>query len=169
VLLLCELSVGEKVELAERGAVLTGAADAHDAFKLLASRDFDVVVVNPSTFGRGLDIVAVVKEGHENHRATLLRMYKQPPMTSQLLKPPRPKDKSQRWLRPPRPTDLLAARRRHRLTPFIVLAEGGGGEYAIVVAPPEASFMEDPERLPVVAAILFVDAAKLLRKAKPMA
>ena len=42
-----EIASSVRVELAERGARLTGLDTLDDAFELLAGRHFDVVVVNP--------------------------------------------------------------------------------------------------------------------------
>lgn len=158
VLLVGELPVSERVELTERGAVLTTAADTHQAFVLLASVDFDVVAVEPRAPGNGLDLVTAVKENQAAHLHTLATLYGVRGGAPFL-----------RGARAPDEAVLASARERHRVTPFVVLPLEGEDEYAIIVVPPDASFIENRRRLPVTTSIMRVDASKLLATVNPMA
>ena len=157
VLLVGELGAALRAELVERGAVLTVVEKIHDAFLLLASRDFDVVVVNPMTEGCGLDFVNAIKEGPVAHELTVATLYGARGNVSFL-----------RGTRPPPQEALDAGRARHRTTPLVVLPTDKSWTYRVVVLP-HASFIEDAREVPLVATILTVDAAKLLNGAKPMA
>jgi len=158
VLVVGELGKAIRAELAERGAVLTLTESIHDAFVLLATRDFDVVVVNPLVEGCGLDFVNAVKERAVEHELTLATLYGARGKASFL-----------RGIRPPTPETLDAARARQRLTPFVVLPVDGGWNYAVIVMLPNASFVEDAHKVPLVTTILSVNPAPLLGTAGPMA
>jgi len=158
VLLVGELPASERLELTERGAVITDALDTHAAFELLASTDFDVVVVDPFATGNGLDFVTAVKEGDDAHLHTVATLYGSRGSTPFL-----------RGARLPNEEALAAGRVRHRTTPFVVLPADGGDQYAIVVVPPEATFLKSRRLLPLATAVLTVDAATLLGTSGAMA
>ena len=116
------------------------------------------MVVDPLAPGNGWDLVTAVKEGRDAHLHTVATLYGSRGSTRFL-----------RGSRLPNEETLDAARARHRVTPFIVLPADGGDEYELVIVPPDASFVESRKRLPLVAAILWVNAAKLLGTAPAMA
>ena len=161
-----------RTELTERGAVITHALDTHQAFEALAARDFAVVVVNPYVGGNGLDLVTALKEREPDHLHTVATLYGQRALTPFL-----------RGARPPNQETLSAARARHRLTPFVILPRDESGSYAVVVVFPDAPLGEHPwalaallrgaagfnTSLPIVTAILTVDAGTLLGRAVNMA
>src|SRR6266576_1867848 len=63
VVIIGEIASSLRVELAERGARLTGLNTLDDAFALLAGRNFDVVVVDPFVGGGcGRDFIDAIKE-----------------------------------------------------------------------------------------------------------
>lgn len=153
-----ELGVAIRDELSERGVVLTEVEKIHDAFLLLAGRAFDVVVVNPLTESCGLDFVNAIKEGPGEHEMTVATLYGARGQSSFL-----------RGTQPPPPEALEAARARNKTTPFVVLPAIDDWKYAIVVVPPNASFIVDGRKVPLIATILTIDAARLLGTAEPMA
>jgi hypothetical protein len=60
------------------------------------------------------------------------------------------------------------ARERHRLTPFYLVMEGES-QYAIVVSPPEHSYLEDGKALRLADAVTSLDLGKLLLRGPAMA
>jgi len=60
------------------------------------------------------------------------------------------------------------ARRRHRLTPFYLVMEGEQ-QYAIVIDPPQHSYLEDGEGLSLADAVMCLDVGKLLLRGPAMA
>jgi len=58
---------------------------------------------------------------------------------------------------------------RVRLTPFIVLPEDGSTDYAVIIQPPQLSFLEDGADLRVEDAILRLNVARLLAGSGPSA
>lgn len=153
VLLLGELHASQREELEDRGGVIVQANDTHEAFELLATTDFDVVVVDPVAPGNGLDLVTAVKESASEHLHTVATLYGARGDTRFL-----------RGARLPNQETLVAVRSRHRLTAFVVLPVNGEAEYAIVVSPPEGSFLKHPSAMPLVTAIMTVDASKLVTR-----
>ena len=123
------------------------AEDTHQAFGLLASRAFDVVVVDSFVAGNGVDLVTAVKEGEFEHLHTVATLYGE-----------RGTSKFLRGARLPDQSTLEDTQRRHRRTPFILMPTGG--DYRIVIALPEPSFLQSPNRLPLLTAILFIDATR---------
>jgi DNA-binding NarL/FixJ family response regulator len=153
VLLLGELAAGMRTEVTTRGAVITDATDAHHAFELLATTSFDVVVVDPDADGNGRDLVAAVKESADDHLHTIATIYGARGTSAFL-----------RGSRPPPAEVLEVVRAKHRLTPFITLPADGARNYEIVVVLPDVAFIESPVRVPLVTAILFLDASRLMAK-----
>jgi hypothetical protein len=158
VLLVGELPRSERVALAERGAVITGAADTPAAFELLASTDFDVVVVNPLATGNGQDLVTAMKEGDDAHEHTVATLYGSRGAAPFLL-----------GARIPNQETLDAARRRHRKTPFVVLTRDRGDWYELVGVSLDVSVMQSRRVLPLATAILTVSVTTLLGTSGAMA
>lgn len=150
-LLVGELPRSERFALADRGAVITDAADTHAAFELLASNDFDVVVVNPFAVGNGHDFVTALKEGDDAHEHTVATLYGVRGAAPFLL-----------GARLPNRETLEGARARHRKTPFVVLTTDGGDWYELVGVALDAALMQSRKVLPLVTAILTVSSTTLL-------
>ncbi len=124
----------------------------------LAEAPYDVVVLDLHTEGHGLDLVHAIKEGPVEHEHTLITLYGGRGGAVFL-----------RGGRLPPREVLVAARERHRLTPFVILPPDESWTYAVVVVPPVSGRVQDSRKLPLVAAIMTVEPEAYLLGAKAMA
>jgi hypothetical protein len=150
VLLVGEFPAGLRLELVERGAIVSEAADTHEAFNALAAADFDAVGVAAFVPGNGEDLLTAVKEPAEDHLHTLATLAAAG--SSAFL----------RGAPAPTPEVLAAARERHRMTPFIMLPKKVGERYAMVVFLPGGVTNCDPAKRPLATVLLTASAAEVL-------
>jgi hypothetical protein len=158
------LAVGDvllslRTELRHRGVEVTHVESFHDAFALLAERDFHAVLVESRSSKLGRDFVDAIKEGAAEHERTVATLYGA-----------RGDAEFLRGEKPPRPETLTAARARHRLTPFILPPDDWEHRYyTVVIVPPEVSFIRDTNEMPLISMILTVDPLALFAKGKALA
>lgn len=136
----------------ERGALITRVQDASEAVAALAAEDFDVAIVDMKAPGGGTALVKAVKAGvrSTNPLAHLVESEMAAVDGRELV------------------TADQQARRRHRLTPFFLVMEGER-QYAIVVEPPEHSYLEDGNGLSLPDAVMCLDVSKLLLRGPALA
>lgn len=152
VLLLAELPIFQRIRMKERGALITEVRDVREALAALAGNDFDAAIIDMKAAGDGTALVKTVKAGigSTNPVAYLVESEIAALDGRELV------------------SDDQRARRRHRLTPFF-LVMGGEQQYAIVVDPPEHSYLEDGKGLSLPDAVMCLDVGKLLLRGPALA
>jgi hypothetical protein len=152
VLLLAELPIFQRIRMKERGALITRVQDVAEAVAALAADDFDAAIVDMKAPGGGTALVKAVKAGigSTNPLAHLVEAEMAALEGHKLVTPDQ------------------QARQRHRLTPFFLVMEGER-QYAIVVDPPEHSYLEDGNGLSLPDAVMCLDVGKLLLRGPALA
>ena len=157
VLLIGEVDLGLRGDLASRGVQLT-TGDTETALAELAERSFDVVVVAPFVEGTAADLIAVLKEpdiAFEHSVATLYGARGSAPFL--------------RGVRPPDLATLVALRRKHRVTPFVVLPQHDSSWYSVTILVPQLVLRLNAKVSPLLTCILNIDSSAELGKLGAMA
>ncbi len=189
VMVLADLPSTVRVRIKNRGGLLTDVETVAAAVSMLAERDFDAVIVDMKAPGGGTTLVKCLKAGVRS-TDPLQRLLDEE--LSALASEP-----NVARVDPPEPDTLEAevahvfdsvgvsvqdelgklealqsterrARQRHRLTPFY-LVMAGEQQYAIVIDPPEHSYLEDGKGLALPDAVMCLDVGKLLLRGPAMA
>jgi hypothetical protein len=155
VLLLAELPIFQRIRMKERGALITRVQDVREAVTSLAENDFDAAIVDMRAPGGGAALVKCVKAGVGSTEPLVALVETEMAQSGA------------------RTIEGLIdiehrARQRHRLTPFFLVMEGEQ-QYAIVVDPPEHSYLEDGKGLSLPDAVMCLDVGKLLMRGPALA
>jgi hypothetical protein len=186
VLVLGEIAPSTSRRLKDRGAELTWAQTVTGALEILASRTFDAAIVDtwvrnatamvkriklPVRLARE-EIARLVKERAGNilvqeEREAVARFVEDVSAAVKGFTPEELKQLAHYLDRPDTSPEALATR-RHALTPFFML-HAGDESYAIVVRPPEHSYLEDGHGISLPDAVMMLDVGKLLLRGSALA
>lgn len=193
VIVLADLPSTIRTRMKDRGALLTDVENVAAAVAMLAERDFDAAIVDMKAPGGGTALVKCLKGGVgstdplqkllEEAMAAIATAPKDPqgaPSPEQLeveiaeifettlgdLK----QFAEAAQVDPISPVVALEAmaRRRHRLTPFYLVMDGEQ-QFAIVIDPPEHSYLEDGKGIGLADAVMCLDVGKLLLRGPALA
>lgn len=171
VLVLADLPANTRKRLKDRGALLTDVADVVEAMLALAARDFDAAIFDMSApcgaagwvhrTDDGSSLVKSLKAGVGSVTMEGMVAEELEKSGAAITEP----GKDQYW-------KLAAAekraRERCRLLPFF-LVMAGEQQYAIMVIPPDHSYLEDGKGISLPDAVMTLDVSKLLQKGPPLA
>ncbi len=183
VLLLAELPIFQRVRMKERGALITRVQDVAEAVHALADGDFDAAIVDMKAPGGGTGLVKCLKGGVGS--TDPLTHLVESEMAAVRALPDTGETSGSRLEKAfddalqdagSAVGDRMAAtaalehraRQRHRMTPFFLVMEGEQ-QYAIVVDPPEHSYLEDGRGLSLPDAVMCLDVGKLLLRGSALA
>lgn len=192
-MVLAELPSTIRIRMKDRGAQLTDVENVPAAVAMLAERDFDAAIVDVKALGGGTSLVKCLKGGSgstdplqkdiDEAMAVIAAGPTDPggaPSPEQLERQiaeifeTTVGDLRQfaetAQAAPISPVAALEAkaRRRHRMTPFYLVMEGEQ-QYAIVVDPPEHSYLEDGKGISLADAVMCLDLGKLLLRGPALA
>lgn len=153
ILVLADLPVFQRIRMKERGGQLTVVQDVAEAVRVLAERDFDAAIIDMNAPGGGTALVKSIKAGVGSINPLQTLVADEMAAVSDTPRPPSAED---------------LARERHRLTPFFLVMQGEQ-QYAIVVSPPEHSYLEDGTGIGLSDAVMCLDIGKLLLRGSAMA
>ncbi len=192
-MVLADLPSTSRIRMKNRGALLTDAENVTAALAMLAERDFDAAIVDMKAPGGGTALVRCLKGGVgstdplqkdlDEAMAAIAAGPKDPrgaPSPEQLeleiaeifdttlgdLK--QFVEAAQAASISPVVAPEAMARRRHRLTPFYLVMEGEQ-QYAIVIDPPEHSYLKDGKGISLADAVMSLDVGKLLLRGPALA
>jgi hypothetical protein len=193
VLVLAELPATARARMKDRGAQLTDVENVAAAVAMLAEREFDAAIVDMKAPGGGTALVKCLKGGVGS--TDPLQKHLDEAMAAIAAAPKDPRgapspgqlevevaeifettlgDLKQfveaAQAAPVSPIVAMEskARRRHRLTPFYLVMEGEQ-HYAIVIDPPEHSYLEDGKGISLADAVMCLDVGKLLLRGPALA
>jgi hypothetical protein len=177
VLLLAELPIFQRIRMKERGALITRVQDVAEAVRALAADTFDAAIVDMKAPGGGTRLVTCLKGGVGSTEP--LAHLVETEMAAVCSEPDSRLDRAVDDATQGAAAAIGArlagiseleqrARERHRLTPFFLVMEGEQ-QYAIVVDPPEHSYLEDGKGLSLPDAVMCLDIGKLLLRGSALA